>query len=110
MNINDFEKLTPVMQEVVSRKANDLHILLEDYLRETDRNFCIFLTPEIRLGSILAWDARYNYIVYSTTDAAEKDRKVNEQVISETYAIAILDHIARLDSIKNIIWWLKTSF
>lgn len=105
MNINDFEKLTTVMQAVVSRKANDLHMPLENYLRETDRNFCIFVTPKIRLGSILAWDARYDYVVYKTTDAAEKDGRVNEQVISETYAIAILDHIARLDSIKNIIWW-----
>ena len=94
MTIQEFNALSHTMQEAIKAKAKEVEKDLEKYLADTDANYCIMVAE--RNHAILAWDNKYNYIVYGSMDEALEDAEVGDCIVTETVAISMLDYIAVL--------------
>ena len=88
MTKTEFDKLSPIMQDVIAEKAEECEVELKDYLASTDDNYCIL--TEIGVAN---WHCGgdYDYVVYGDIREAHDDCGWNDQIITETQAIEILN-------------------
>ena len=93
MTIQEFNALSNTMQETIKAKAKEVEKDLEKYLADTDANYCIMVAE--RNPAILAWDKKYDYIVYGSMDEVLEDTEVGDCVVTETVAINILDFVVK---------------
>lgn len=93
MTIQEFNALSNTMQETIKAKAKEVKKDLEKYLADTDANYCIMAAE--RNHAILAWDKKYNYIVYGSMDEVMEDAEVGDCIVTETVAINILDFVIK---------------
>ena len=81
-----FEQLSDTMKKIVSKKAKENGISVDEYLEHTNDNYCI---EDLRGRPICFGDNpnSCDYIVYGSFEDAKADLQIYQMIVTETSAL-----------------------